>query len=86
MVIKAHQKLLRILQYNVRHKIDKVMYPMLNDERYREFNILAVQEPWENPGMPTSVNPSNSPFYLVYQLRMGARVCFYINKGINADC
>ena len=82
----AHQKLLQILQYNVRHEINKVMYPMLSDERYREFNILAVQEPWENPGMPTSVNPSNSSFYLVYQPRMGARVCFYINKRINANC
>ena len=35
--------------------------------------------------MPISVNLSNSLFYLAYQLKMGARVCFYINKRINAN-
>ena len=58
---------------------------MLNDKRYREFNILAIQELWENPGIPTLVNPSNSLFYLVNQPRIEATVYFYINKRIDAN-
>ena len=71
-----------ILQYNVQKSKDKVMAPLLEDPRVQAYDILAIQEPWNNPFMETTYNPRNSCFYLVYPPGKG-RACFYINKKLN---
>ena len=59
------------------------MYPILEDKRYHRFDILAIQEPWENLEITISINLSSSPYHLLYSLRMGARIYVYIYiKGL----
>jgi hypothetical protein len=57
---------LKILQHNVHTTQGKVMAPLLADPRISEFSVLAVQEPWQNPRVLTTHNPSNSSFHLFY--------------------
>jgi putative hemolysin len=45
--------------------------------------VLAVQEPWHNQRVPTTHNPSNSPFHLFYTPSAEASVCFFVNKSLN---
>ena len=85
MTVETPFRSLQILQYNIHHEGNGVMYPILEDERYKGFDVLAIQEPWENPEMATSANPSSSPFHLIYPPRMGARTCIYVNKRMDTD-
>ena len=39
---------LKILQYNIRMEADGVMAILLADKVIREYDILAIQEPWRN--------------------------------------
>jgi hypothetical protein len=73
---------LKILQYNVNHGKEATIIPLLQDQRVKEFDILAFQEPWRNPHMATGYNPSQSNFYLAYPLNKLTRVCFYVNKRL----
>jgi hypothetical protein len=59
------------------------MAPLLADPRISEFSVLAVQEPWGNPRVLTTHNPSNSSFYLIYPPSAEASVCFFVNKSLN---
>lgn len=54
------------------------MFKSMSPERH---HILAVQEPWRNPQMQTTVRPPNS--HLVYRLSKEIRVCFYVSKAID---
>ena len=74
---------LRILQYNINHGKEATMIPLLQDENIREYDIIAIQEPWRNPFMKTSYNPSTSPFYLAYPPFRETRVCLYVNKRLH---
>jgi exonuclease III len=74
---------LRILQYNINHGKDATLVPLLRDTSVQDFDVLAVQEPWRNPFMNTSYNPSTSTFHLSYPPKPLARVCFYVNKRID---
>ena len=47
---------LRILQYNVQKSKDKVLIPLFEDKRTTELDIIAIQEPWQNPFQPTTYN------------------------------
>ena len=58
------QDTFRLLQYNIRKSKDTVAAPLLADPRTRQFHILAIQEPWNNPFVQTSYNPSSSNFWL----------------------
>ena len=35
-----------ILQYNIRKQKNTTMVSLLEDPRVREFDLLAIQEPW----------------------------------------
>ena len=61
---------------------DKVIALLLEDLQVQAYNILAIQEPQNNPFIETTYNPQNSCFYLMYPLGKG-RACFYINKKLN---
>ena len=77
------QDTFRLLQYNIRKSKDTVAAPLLADPRTRQFHILAIQEPWNNPFVQTSYNPSSSNFWLSAQEVQTARVAFYISKDIS---
>jgi hypothetical protein len=49
---------LKILRYNVHTTEDIVMALLLADPRISEFTVFAVQEPWRNPHILTTHNPS----------------------------
>jgi hypothetical protein len=74
---------LKILQYNVHTTQGKVMAPLLADPHISEFSVLAVQEPWRNPCIHTTQNPSDSSFHLFYPPSAEASVCFFVNKSLN---
>jgi Endonuclease-reverse transcriptase len=74
---------LRILQYNINHGKEATLIPLLQDTNVQNFDVLAIQEPWMNPFMNTSYNPSTTTFHLSYPPKPLARVCFYVNKRID---
>src|SRR5271168_4181134 len=73
-----------ILQYNVQKSKDKVMVPLFEDPRIRDFDIIAVQEPWQNPFYISTYLLSQSSFHVVFPLE-GGRACLYINKRIDLN-
>lgn len=81
----ANQPSLSILQYNVRKNKKGVMIFLLADDRIRDYDILAIQEPWRNCVVSTSYNPFNSGFHLAYAKSKDTRSCFYINKKLDLN-
>ena len=75
----------QLLQYNIRKSKNTVAAPLLADPCIREFHVLAIQEPWNNPFVRTSYNPSSSNFWLSVQECQTTRVAFYISKDISAS-
>ena len=41
----SERRTLKILQYNVNHRKEATLIPLLQDTEIRDFDILAVQEP-----------------------------------------
>jgi hypothetical protein len=74
-----------ILQYNVRNDRVTTMIPLLADSRIKDFDIIAIQEPWRNPSGPTTLSSSQSGFHLLYRPGGDTRVCFYVNEKINPN-
>jgi hypothetical protein len=74
---------LKVLQYNVHTTEDIVIAPLFPNPRISHFTVLAVQEPWRNPRIQTTHNPSSSAFYLFYSPSDDASVCFFVNKSLN---
>ena len=59
--------------------------PLLEDPSIQDYSLLAIQEPWKNPFLQTSYNPSTSNFSLAYMPHPDTRVAFYINKQIDTS-
>ena len=57
---------LKVLQYNVQKSKDKVIAPLLADKTAATYDILALQEPWQNPYKNTTYYPNSSVFYIIY--------------------
>jgi hypothetical protein len=74
---------LNIIQYNVNKSRNRVMMPMFKSLDPERHHILAMQEPWRNPQMPTTSRPPNH--HLIYLLSKETRVCFYVSKAINQN-
>ena len=74
---------LNIVQYNVNKSRNRVMSAFFQAVDPKVHHVLAIQEPWRNPQMPTSVRPPN--YHLIYPLRPDTRVCFYISKALDPD-
>ena len=75
---------LKILHFNVRRK-EAVMAPLLEDDRIKNIDVLAIQEPVRNRANNTSYNPSSSRFHLAHCGDIEARTCLYINKRMDPD-
>lgn len=76
---------LNILQYNVRNDRVTTMIPLLADAATKKFDIIAVQEPWHNPHMATTLSSHQSGFHLLYRPGGDTRVCFYVSDKIKLD-
>lgn len=74
---------LNIVQYNVNKSRNRVMTAFFRAVDPRTHHVMAVQEPWRNPQMPTSVRPPN--YHLFYPLHSDTRVCFYVSKELDPD-
>ena len=77
------QQELSILQYNVQKSRDVVMAGLFQDPAVLRYHVLAIQEPWRNPFIPTSYHPLKEHFQLAYPEDDLTRVCFYINKRVD---
>src|SRR5271168_2683958 len=73
--------LLRILQYNVQKSKNGVMV-LLIDGPQDPYDVIAVQEPWLNPGVNTTYCPRSCPYNLIFPQEGRARTCLFINKRI----
>jgi hypothetical protein len=79
---------IKILQYNVMKSREVVMATLLRDPRIQEYDVLALQEPWRNPLIPTTHNPIAHSFYICFpsdSREAPARVCFFVNKRIDPN-
>jgi exonuclease III len=77
---------LSILQYNVRKPRDIVMATLLRDPKVKDFDILAIQEPWVNTFADTTHHPAKDHFHLCYpqsKYEGPAKVCMFINKRLD---
>jgi hypothetical protein len=74
---------LNTIQYNVNKSRNRVMTSMFKSLDPERHHVLAVQEPWRNPQMPTTSRPPN--YHLIYPLSKETRVCFYVSKAINQN-
>ncbi|EDN04466.1 predicted protein [Histoplasma mississippiense (nom. inval.)] len=61
---------------------NKVMASLLRDERIKEFDVIAIQEPWRNYFTNTTHYPRPQSFDLVYLDDPGTRTCMFINRRI----
>ena len=57
---------LKVLQYNVQKSKDKVMAPLLADKIAATYDVLALQEPWQNPHKNATYCPNSSVFYIIH--------------------
>src|SRR5690348_11811111 len=77
----------QILQYNVHRSKNVVMAQFLRDPKVLEADIIAIQEPWDNPYQDTTHHPANATHQLLYpeaaETRGRARVCLYISRKID---
>ena len=60
------------------------MAPLLTNKITALYNILALQEPWQNPFKNATYCPSSSAFYITYD-NQARRSCFLINKSLNIN-
>jgi hypothetical protein len=74
---------LQILQYNV-HKRKDIMALLVNSPDARNYDILAIQEPWINPFHPATYCPSSSPFIPVFG-NQSKRSCLLVNRKLNPN-
>ena len=72
---------LRIIQYNCR-KQKPIMVELLNHNRIRDIDILAIQEPWQRSDINLTHNADKEAFHLIYPNSDSTRVCFFLNKRI----
>ena len=73
---------IRILQYNVNKLKNKVLAGLIEDPRRKDFDIIALQEPWRNIYDHAAYNPRASGFHLIDNKRADSRVLIYVNKEI----
>jgi endonuclease/exonuclease/phosphatase (EEP) superfamily protein YafD len=53
----ADKPAIRILQYNVNKSRNKVLAALLEDQRLKTYDVIAIQEPWRNPFDSQAYNP-----------------------------
>ena len=72
----VHQ--LQILQYNIHKEKNGTMAPLLQGHLSHLPDIMAIQEPWQNPHSPTTYNPRDSNYHLAFAPTDHTHAYFYI--------
>ena len=79
-------KELKIYQYNVRRSKDVVMAQFLRDPEVISADIIAIQEPWENPFQDSTHHLLRQTHELLYpaasEIGGRARVYMFVSKKI----
>ncbi len=52
-------RIVRMMQYNIRHEKATVIASLLEDEEVKGMDILAIQEPWIDSRTKSSYNPGS---------------------------
>jgi exonuclease III len=81
---------LTIIQYNTHRSRDVVMADFLANPEVSKADIIAVQEPWENPYNDTTYHPLKQTHELLFpsSAETGggrARVCIYISERVGTN-
>ena len=58
------------------------MIPLFENDGIKDFDVLAIQEPWKNPYQNTTNNRLSQYFDVHYMNDANTRVCFFINKKL----
>jgi len=78
-----------IIQYNTHRSRDVVMADFLAKPKVIQADIIAVQEPWENPYNDTTYHPLKQTHELLFpsssETGSRARVCMYVSKRIGTE-
>ena len=74
---------LQVLQYNV-YKRKDIIVLLLGDQRTREIDIIAIQEPWLNLYILVIYCPSSCPFTLVF-FKDSKRSYLIVNKKLDIN-
>jgi hypothetical protein len=72
---------IQVAQYNV-HKRKDTMLLLSADSHSADLDIIAIQEPAQNPSMIATYCDSKSPFRPLYSKDRHSRVCIFINKRL----
>ena len=77
---------LKIYQYNVHRSKDVVMAQFLREDAVVSADIIAIQEPWENPFQDNTHHPLKQTHKLLYpaasETGSRARVCMFVSKKL----
>jgi hypothetical protein len=77
---------LKLYHYNVHRSKDVVVAQLLRDQEVISADIIAIQEPLENPFKDDTNHPLKQTHELLYPLAGGtgerARVCLFISKAL----
>jgi len=77
---------LKIYQYNVHRSKDVVMAQFLREDAVVSADIIAIQEPWENPFQDNTHHPLKQTHELLYpaasETGSRARVCMFVSKKL----
>jgi exonuclease III len=84
-----NKKPFTIIQYNTHRSRDVVMADFLSKPGVQSADIIAVQEPWENPYNDTTYHPLKQTHELLFpsnsETGTRARVCMYISKETGTE-
>ena len=73
---------IKILQYNTQ-KSRELMADAFNHHKIRDYDILAIQEPYRNRYQNTTHHPTKDRFHLLYFNSENTRTCFFINRRMD---
>ena len=73
---------LSILQYNVEKSRAKVMIPLFESEGIQLYDVMAIQDPWQNPFQNTTNTKLNQTLNTHCMDSAKTRVYFLVNKRI----
>lgn len=74
-----------MLQYSIRKQKSAVIAQFMRDSEVLRADVIAIQEPWQNPSKGTTHHPAQNTHELVYPAQTKgerARVCLFVSKRL----
>ncbi len=79
------QRILIILQYNIKNNKKSIMICLLIDSIVKQYDVLIIQEFWRNFCVLTFYNSFNIDFHLTYYDNDDVRIYFYVNTKFDVN-